>query len=161
MTGRPSDRMGNVIHMAKRAIPARVRSLTRTFIGRYHRLVSPRLFLLLIAGLFTVVGVETFLYPPDFLRVAALWAVVALVTAGGCVHAAVKPSRFIVSLAGALVVCASVARALANLLEPLADGEPWPTRIVAASMWLLIAHLALAAWFHFVTPWSAGRRLDP
>jgi hypothetical protein len=114
---------------------------------------------MLLAALFTVVAVETFLYPPDVITVAPLWAVLAFITAGGCFHAAVRPSRFIVSIAGALVVCYSVGRAAANVLEPLRGDDVWSPRVVAAVMWVIIAVLALAAWSHFITPWSAARRV--
>lgn len=129
-------------------------------VGLYHRLVSPRLFLLIAAALFGVVAWQTWLYPAAFLTLSDVWALVALVAAGGCAHAALRPSRFIVALAGALVVCAAAGRAAANLLEPIiGPHQEWPARIVASAMWSLIAVLSFIAWHAFVSPWAVARRV--
>ena len=143
----------------RRATPVRGRCWGRAIAGRYHAAVTPRLFLLLVGVLFVMVGVETWLYPADFLTLSPVWAVIALVTAGGCLHAACRPSRFVITSAGALVEAAAFGRAVANAVEVLHRGDDIPGRLVAASMWTLIGLLALVAWHHFVTPWSAARRV--
>jgi (2R)-3-sulfolactate dehydrogenase (NADP+) len=85
--------------------------------------VSPRLFLLLFAALFAVVAWQTMLYPADFLTLSDVWAVVALVAAGSCFHAAVRPSRLIVALAGAMVPAAGhKGSALALLVDIMSGG---------------------------------------
>ncbi len=123
---------------------------------------TPRQLLVLFAVAMTIVGVETFEYPPSYLTFAWLWATLALVAGAVCAWTAVRPRRFLVSLSGSILVTISAGRAIAIVLEILGrnfpGGETGASFLIAATIWTLVSVLSFVVWREYVLPWSIGLR---
>lgn len=101
---------------------------------------------MLVGICFALVAWQTAEYPPSYLALSALWAACAGLCAATCFAAAIAPSRLLVATSGATLVCSALGRALGLAGQ------------IGSVVWALVALLALAAWKHYVTPWSISRR---
>ena len=125
---------------------------------------NPRQLLSVLAVALVVIGVQTLMYPPEFLAFSAVWSATTLLAASSCAAAAVRPRRLAIALSGATVVTSSCARGLALVVELVREdhvGASAPL-VVAAATWGMVALLAFAVWHEFFLPWSiaseAGRK---
>lgn len=123
--------------------------------------MKPRGFLFLVGVCLALVAWQTAEYPPSYLALSALWTACAGLCAATCFAAAIAPSRLLVATSGATLVCSALGRAL-GLVGQIGSGGVQDTQLpaftIAAVVWALVALLALAAWKHYVTPWSISRR---
>ncbi len=119
------------------------------------------MFLVAASALFTIIGVLTFTYPPEYLLLNWLWGSVAIVSAAACMVNAVRPVRFTATLSGATIVASAGSRSVGIgmhvVTQPL-TGAPLANYLVAGAIWSLIGLLAALTWTHYVIPMSVLRR---
>lgn len=115
-----------------------------------------------LAVLGVVVGVATSTYPSAFLAAPALWATIAFGWAAACVVAIVRPSRFSVPAAGAVVAAGTFARGIAIAVEvpTVPAGETRTSFVVAAVTWITVSLLARALFVGVVVPWNATQKIE-
>lgn len=125
-------------------------------------MTTPRQLLAVIAVTMSIVGWQTFAYPPDFLAFSVVWASAAVAAGITCALCSIRPRRFLVAASGAILVTIAAGRALAIASEVFSDR--FPSRearasfIIAGIVWLLVAVLTYVVWREYVIPWSIGSR---
>ena len=123
-------------------------------------MTSPRQLLLVSALAMTLVGWQTFRYPPNYLALAPVWGSLAFLAGLVCAWCAWRPTRLLTTLSGAVLSTISVGRALALGRELLARdfpaGELEASFVIAFVTWLLVAILFYVSWREYVVPWAIG-----
>lgn len=127
-------------------------------------LLHPRLAASSLAVLQLYAGGLTLLYPSGTLRAQGWWAALGF-AAGVCGLVSVwRPSRFLVSAAGSLIVMACAARGMAILDRVVfVDSNAQVLRSTAAigtAQWFTMAYMSFVVWRRLVVPWSVLQVTD-
>jgi hypothetical protein len=124
-------------------------------------IASPRVVLIATAVMFAGLAVATVMYPPGYLAIPWLWALLSGVAAVTSVMALRCPGRKRVAVAGATAIVAALSRSLAIAAQVARDPEPFPQWLsftLASMTWGFVAFLLHALWIHNVLPWAAVQR---
>jgi hypothetical protein len=127
-------------------------------------LLHPRLIMAAVSLLVLYAGVVTAVYENTYVHMPLVWAVLGVV-AGLCgLAAVVHPTRWTVSVSGAVLVVVALSRGVA-LAESVVFIEQ-PSEAVAASQavgavtWLTLGYVTWALWRRQVVPWSVVRSVQ-
>lgn len=125
-------------------------------------MTSPRQLLLLSAVAMTVIGWQTFRYPPSYLAFADLWGVLAVAGGISCALCAWHPRRLLSTSSGAVLCAICAGRSIAIVRElfsrDFSAAELEASFVIAAVTWLLVAALYYVAWREYVVPWAISER---
>jgi hypothetical protein len=124
-------------------------------------LATPSAILAVLAALYAVTAYASWTYPPDYLHLPRVWAVLATVASVCCAWCIVQPGRKRVAVAGAACIGAAFARAAAISVQLIFDAPNGPLNwsfALAAVTWGAVAVLVNSLWHHAVLPWAATVR---
>lgn len=118
----------------------------------------------MLAALYLFVGMRGMRYPPEYLLLPVVWAMLALVASVLCAATAMWQHRRHTAWAGAIVVFVAFARSAALVVQNVVGptGEPaQSSRWIAAMLWATLAVVVWVCWEHVITRWVAMNRVAP